>query len=89
MFDNDPLIACYVTPEDPIIKYYTQQMQQKVLKGETAAVTNDPKEAVRMLMGYIRRHTLAGWYTAEHRVCLLNLMTFNLWCKACVYHVKW
>ncbi|MBK7969494.1 MAG: hypothetical protein IPK08_11405 [Bacteroidetes bacterium] len=60
MFDNDPLIACYVTPEDPIIKYYTQQMQQKVLKGETAAVTNDPKEAVRMLMGVYQATYLSG-----------------------------
>lgn len=60
MFDNDPLLACYVTPEDPIIKYYTQQMQEKVLKGETAAVTNDPKEAVRLLMGVYQSTYLSG-----------------------------
>ncbi|MBK9401413.1 MAG: hypothetical protein IPN36_11315 [Bacteroidetes bacterium] len=51
VYDNNDLLACYVTPEDPIIKYYTQQLQEKVLKGETASVTNDPKEAVRFLLG--------------------------------------
>ncbi|HKR03400.1 MAG TPA: hypothetical protein VJY62_02090 [Bacteroidia bacterium] len=60
MFDNDPLVACYVTPEDPIIKYYTQQIQEKVLKGETAAVTNDPKEAVRFLLGVYQATYLSG-----------------------------
>jgi hypothetical protein len=35
--ENAVLYACYVTAEDPIIKYYAQQVQQKVLKGETAA----------------------------------------------------
>ena len=30
VFDNNDLLACYVTPEDPIIKYYTQQLQEKV-----------------------------------------------------------
>lgn len=60
MFDNDPLTACFVTPEDPIIKYYTQQIQEKVLKGETASVTNDPKEAVRFLMGVYQATNLSG-----------------------------
>lgn len=60
MFDNDPLTACFITPEDPIIKYYTQQIQQKVLKGETAAVTNDPKEAVRFLLGVYQATNLSG-----------------------------
>lgn len=51
MFDNSDLIACFITPEDPIIKYYTQQIQEKVLKGEDASVSKNPKEAVRFLMG--------------------------------------
>jgi hypothetical protein len=60
MYDNDPLTACFITPEDPIIKYYTQQIQQKVLKGETASVTNDPKEAVRFLLGVYQATNLSG-----------------------------
>lgn len=50
-FDNSLLITCFVTPEDPIIKYFTQKIQEKILKGETASVTNKPEEAVRFLAG--------------------------------------
>jgi uncharacterized membrane protein YgcG len=50
-FDNMPLLSCLVTPEDPIIKYLTQQIQEKVLKGETASVTNKEDEGVRVLQG--------------------------------------
>ena len=48
---NDELLACFVTPNDPIVKYYTQIVQEKVLKGEAASVNQDPKDAVRFLMG--------------------------------------
>ncbi len=51
VFDNMALVPCYVTPNDPIVKYYTANIQEKVLKGETAGVTRDVKEAVRFLMG--------------------------------------
>ena len=51
LFDNMDLLSCYVTPEDPIIKYYTQKIQEKVLKGETASVTNSENEGVRFMSG--------------------------------------
>lgn len=51
VFDNDALIACFVTPNDPIVKYYTQNLQEKLLKGEAAGISNDVKGAVRFLMG--------------------------------------
>jgi len=51
MFRNDQLIGCLVTPEDPIIKYYTQQVQEKVMKGEEASISNKPEDAVKFLMG--------------------------------------
>ncbi len=50
-FDNMPLLSCLVTPQDPIIKYFTQQVQEKVLKGETASVTNKDEEGVRFMLG--------------------------------------
>lgn len=50
-FDNMSLLSCLVTPEDPIIKYLTQKIQEKLLKGETASVENKPTEAVRVMMG--------------------------------------
>ncbi len=51
MFRNDQLLGCLVTPEDPIIKYYTQQVQEKVMKGEEASVSGKPEDAVKFLMG--------------------------------------
>lgn len=51
LFDNMPLLSCYVTPEDPVIKYYTQKIQEKVLKGETASVENKESEGVRFMTG--------------------------------------
>ncbi|MFT3911794.1 MAG: hypothetical protein QM737_20385 [Ferruginibacter sp.] len=51
VFDNMSLLSCYVTPEDPIIKYYTQKIQEKVLKGEAASVENKEQEGVRFLTG--------------------------------------
>ncbi|MEZ4687708.1 MAG: hypothetical protein R3B47_17090 [Bacteroidia bacterium] len=51
VFDNTELLACFVTPNDPIVKYYTQIVQEKVLKGEDASVTKDPKGAVRFMCG--------------------------------------
>lgn len=50
-YDNLKLASCFVTPEDPIIKYYTQQIQEKILKGETASVDNKPEEGVRFMAG--------------------------------------
>lgn len=51
VYDNDALIACFVTPNDPIVKYYTQNLQEKILKGEAASVTNKPEDGVRFLTG--------------------------------------
>ena len=51
MYDNNPLIACFVTPNDPIVKYYTQVVQEKVMKGESSSVTGTPEAAVQFLMG--------------------------------------
>jgi len=51
VYNNDALLACFVTPNDPIVKYYTQNIQEKILMGEQASVTKDPKEAVRFLTG--------------------------------------
>jgi len=51
VFYNNDLIACFVTPNDPIIKYYTQKIQEKVLKGESAVVSQSPEQAVRFMLG--------------------------------------
>ncbi len=51
VYDNDALIACFVTPNDPIVKYYTQNLQEKLLKGEAASVTRKPEDGVRFMTG--------------------------------------
>lgn len=60
MFENLALVSCFITPEDPIIKYYTQNIQQKILKGEAAAVMNTDEEAVRFLLGVYEATLRAG-----------------------------
>ena len=50
MYDNNDLIACFVTPSDPVVKYYTQIVQEKVMKGEAASITQKPEDAVRFMM---------------------------------------
>jgi len=51
MFDNDDLLACFVTPNDPVVKYYTQNLQEKLMKGEQATVSNNPEDGVKFLAG--------------------------------------
>lgn len=48
-YDNNDLIACFVTPNDPIVKYYTQNLQEKLMRGENASVSNKPEDGVRLL----------------------------------------
>jgi len=51
MYDNDALIACFVTPNDPVVKYYTQNLQEKLLKGEAASISRKTEDAARFLSG--------------------------------------
>ena len=51
VYDNTDLLACFVTPNDPIVQYYTQNIQEKILKGEDATVSKKPEEAVRFMAG--------------------------------------
>ena len=51
VYDNDALIACFVTPNDPVVKYYTQNLQEKLMKGEAASVSRKPEDGVKFLAG--------------------------------------
>lgn len=51
MMQNNPLSVCFITGEDPAVRYYTGKIQQKILKGETAGVTRTAEEGVRFLKG--------------------------------------
>jgi hypothetical protein len=62
-FDNAPLLSCLVTPNDPIIKYFTQKIQEKILKGD---ITNEKglQESIRFLKGIyyatVKAHVVYG-----------------------------
>ncbi|MFI5162909.1 MAG: hypothetical protein ACHQHN_16630 [Sphingobacteriales bacterium] len=51
LMHNTQLLPCLVTPEDPIVKYYTSQVQDRWMKGEAASVDNKPEEQVKFLEG--------------------------------------
>ncbi len=59
-YDNVELLAAFVTPEDPIIKYFTQQLQQKVLGGTVAGVINSPQEIQRFMNAIYQFETSVG-----------------------------
>ncbi|MEO0579000.1 MAG: hypothetical protein AAFZ58_09940, partial [Pseudomonadota bacterium] len=60
VYENTDLLASFVTPEDPVIKYFTQQLQQKVLGGSTAGVSNSQEEVVRFMEGLYNYQLAAG-----------------------------
>ncbi len=47
LYTNVDLLACFVTPEDPVIKYFTQQLQKNVMKG--AGVGGSQREIIRFM----------------------------------------
>lgn len=49
MMHNTQLLPCLVTPEDPIVKYYTSQVQDRLMQGEAASVSGKPEDAVKFL----------------------------------------
>ncbi len=51
MFENSALAACFVTSEDPVIQYYTSQIQQKLLQGESTVVESSEEKSLRFMTG--------------------------------------
>ncbi|MEM8981412.1 MAG: hypothetical protein AAGC71_00200 [Pseudomonadota bacterium] len=60
VYENTDLLASFVTPEDPVIKYFTQQLQQKVLGGMGFDAGSNPKEAMRFMEGLYNYQLAAG-----------------------------
>lgn len=77
IYDNDVLLACYVTPNDPIVQYYTQNIQEKILKGESASVTKDAKEAVRFLVGIYQATLQSGMVYSGTKGIPANLQDYS------------
>lgn len=68
--DNNVLTPVFVTPQDPIVKYYSQQIQEKLLGGETASVGGGDQEAIRFMMGV---------YEATRRTHMVYSATDGIW----------
>ncbi|MEM1261008.1 MAG: hypothetical protein AAGH76_01295 [Pseudomonadota bacterium] len=60
VYENTDLLASFVTPEDPVIKYFTQQLQQKVLGGMGFDAGSNPQEAMRFMEGLYNYQLAAG-----------------------------
>ena len=69
-----PLYACMVASQDPIIKYYAQQVQQKVLQGEhaagvgTAGTVDDKKVRKQCVLWkeFMKQHAAQKWCIVKH-----------------------
>ncbi len=60
LYTNVKLVSCFVTPEDPVIKYFTQQLQKNVLRGSTAGAGGGAKEILRFMEGLYDFERAAG-----------------------------
>ena len=67
IYDNDALIACFVTPNDPVVKYYTQNLQEKLMKGESAAIATTQKLVSNSWQIFMKPQDNHTWFTAEPR----------------------
>lgn len=82
-FRNAQLLGCLVTPQDPIIKYYTQQIQEKLMKGEAASVTNKPEDAAKFLLGvytatYLSHMVYSGTEGIPQKLGDINAIVQNI-----------
>ena len=49
LYENTDLLATFVTPDDPVIKYFVQQLEQKVMGGTTVGAGADVEEVLRFM----------------------------------------
>jgi hypothetical protein len=48
-YENTDMFAVFVTPDDPVIKYFVQQLEQRAMGGTTVGADADPEEVVRFM----------------------------------------
>lgn len=49
LYENTDLLATFVTPDDPVIKYFVQQLEQKVMGGTSVGAGADVEETLRFM----------------------------------------
>jgi hypothetical protein len=48
-YENTDMLAAFVTPDDPVIKYFVQQLEQRAMGGTTVGAGADVDEVVRFM----------------------------------------
>jgi hypothetical protein len=61
-YENTDMFAAFVTPDDPVIKYFVQQLEQKVMGGTTVGAGADPQEVLRFM------HAVYAFWVADGMV---------------------
>lgn len=59
LYENTDLLAAFVTPDDPVIKYFVQQLEQKVMGGTSVGAESDVEEILRF-MGAVYSYWVAS-----------------------------
>jgi hypothetical protein len=49
LYENSQLAAAFVTPDDPVIKYFVEQLEKRVMGGTNVGAGADPKEIARFM----------------------------------------
>lgn len=60
LYENTDLAAAFVTPDDPVIKYFVEQLESKAMGGTTVGAGADPKEIGRFMATVYAFEQLSG-----------------------------
>ncbi len=59
-YENTDLAAAFVTPDDPVIKYFVEQLESKAMHGTMVGAGADPKEIGRFMATVYAFEQLSG-----------------------------
>jgi hypothetical protein len=60
LYENTDLAAAFVTPDDPVIKYFVAQLESKAMGGTMVGAGADPKEIARFMATVYAFEQLSG-----------------------------
>jgi hypothetical protein len=60
LYENTDLAAAFVTPDDPVIKYFVEQLESKAMGGTMVGAGADPKEIGRFMATVYAFEQLSG-----------------------------
>jgi len=60
LYENTDLAAAFVTPDDPVIKYFVEQLESKAMGGTTVGAGADPREIARFMATVYAFEQLSG-----------------------------